>query len=134
MRMGGIPAFYQWSVSDGSQVVRWFPSCVCHIAVMFMTCWKRAAVLLNSSWMSSWSNYLVITNIFSKVLIDVLMHRTDRSGCPLRTWGLSACPRQIPSCPSSFHNNTNNGRNVGIMGLRKVFTGYSRFHICLDKQ
>lgn len=39
-------------------------------------------VLLNSFWISSWSNYQVITIILSKVLIDLLMHRTDRSGCP----------------------------------------------------
>lgn len=90
MRMGGISAFYQGSVSgDFLRVCAILQSC-------FLTCWKSAAVLLNSVWINSWSNCHVITNILSKVLIDLLMHRTDRSGCPLRTWCFSTCPKQVP--------------------------------------
>lgn len=134
MRMGGISAFYQWSVGDRSQVVRWFPLCVCHIAVKFSDLLEKGCCftkqLLDKLMEQLPSNY----KCPFKVLIDLLMHRTDRRGHPLRTWGLSTCPRQITSCPSSFQNIKNNGRNVGTVGLRKFFTSYSRFHICLFKQ
>lgn len=91
------------------------------------------AVLLNSFWISSCSNYQLIINILLKVLIDLFVHEADRSGCPLRTQVLLRCPRQTTSSPSSFQINTNNGRNFGIACLRKFYNSHSIFHICLDK-